>query len=867
MTTYSSGTVSVSNGNATVTGASTAWVNAIVEGDLFSLTLDGPRYEVIAVNSDTSITLDKPYAEATQTGQAYTILRISLSRQAPIYLATQVQNLINEFKLNPIIMGGSVDDSVIGANTPAAGTFTALVAATAALTAVTIGGGTIAGAAITGGTIAGSAITGGAISGVTIDATEIGGTTAAAGTFTDLVATGGALNGVAIGSTTAAAGNFTTVNTTGSVTITNTTPSVILNETDGTSTHSESHLKHLSDSFRLRTYNSAGVFVADDLVVAKGPSGATSFNFKIAGTAVFNIDDERLDLSAIDIRVDNNKKILAGSAEQAKYYHSGSNGYLVSDVGALFLDADAGSSYVYLRSVDSLSARNTGVRVGGATTTVNLYNGGDLAAYTHSSGLTVTHGSAPRLRVNDETGTATAVNALLEFQTDGTMAGRVGFTGGDDLLVENASVAGHIYNDVENSGGVFFFRVAGTEIGRWYYDGLRIADDKKIRVGTSSDLVLYFSGSHSYIDNNTGNYYIRQKVNSGYGYLQADNNNGDVRTCIIWGGPTPNVGLRHDSATKLSTTSVGISITGTLTATGAYSSTTSSAANVNVSSAGLLRRSTSIAEAKDIQSGNRLIDLMAIVMGANPILYKSKIKGDDPNQLHWGLVAEEVAELDRALVHWQEGDYSEVTRTVPGEMVPVLDGDGNRIFDEDGNAVMEPGPERTETVLEYASFDILKPAGVQYERFVVPLIAITQHHQRAIETLSAAVGAITDPLGDTLTIAHVAVERDRRLSEGFDFDFVDERGVHTIGTSPRDMRGWDEVTTGAHAAIALGAPDTEFEIVTDTGPVTITAREWMMVLAAATQNRQPIWKSFFAFDANSIPEKYADDSNWLQPTA
>lgn len=109
----------------------------------------------------------------------------------------------------------------------------------------------------------------------------------------------------------------------------------------------------------------------------------------------------------------------------------------------------------------------------------------------------------------------------------------------------------------------------------------------------------------------------------------------------------------------------------------------------------------------------------------------------------------------------------------------------------------------------------------------------------------------------------VIAERERRLALGFDYDFGDGRGVHRIGTTAADLKGWDEVSKVAQAAINLGAPSTEIAIVTDTGPATVTALEWQMILAAAGAHRQPIWAASFVLQAMSpIPADYTNDSYW-----
>lgn len=111
--------------------------------------------------------------------------------------------------------------------------------------------------------------------------------------------------------------------------------------------------------------------------------------------------------------------------------------------------------------------------------------------------------------------------------------------------------------------------------------------------------------------------------------------------------------------------------------------------------------------------------------------------------------------------------------------------------------------------------------------------------------------------------ADVIRERDRRLSLGFDYDFGDARGVHRIGTTDEDRKGWQEVTDVSNAAINSGAPNVEIKISTDTGEVVITAQEWQSILLAAAAFRQPIWQASFALTAlDPILDTYALDENW-----
>ncbi|MDF2809302.1 MAG: hypothetical protein K0S56_333 [Microvirga sp.] len=140
--------------------------------------------------------------------------------------------------------------------------------------------------------------------------------------------------------------------------------------------------------------------------------------------------------------------------------------------------------------------------------------------------------------------------------------------------------------------------------------------------------------------------------------------------------------------------------------------------------------------------------------------------------------------------------------------------------------------------------------------------------------LNSTTGEITEADAETVaqyeadaslppSVAQVLAERERRLALGFDYDFGDERGVHHIATAPEDMKGWDEVTMLANAAINAGVPATEILILTSTGPVSVTAAEWQQVLLASANFRQPIWQASFALQAaDPMPADITDDVHW-----
>ena len=73
MSQYTAGTVTVTNGSNVVTGAGTAWLASVDQGDIFTVLADGVWYEVAGVASDTSLTLAANYGGVSGGGKAYAV--------------------------------------------------------------------------------------------------------------------------------------------------------------------------------------------------------------------------------------------------------------------------------------------------------------------------------------------------------------------------------------------------------------------------------------------------------------------------------------------------------------------------------------------------------------------------------------------------------------------------------------------------------------------------------------------------------------------------------------------------------------------------------------------------------------------------
>jgi len=72
---YKTGTASVTNGSAVVTGSGTAWLANVSIGDGFVIAGIPAPYTVSAVGTDTQITLSAPWAGASASGSVYAVFR------------------------------------------------------------------------------------------------------------------------------------------------------------------------------------------------------------------------------------------------------------------------------------------------------------------------------------------------------------------------------------------------------------------------------------------------------------------------------------------------------------------------------------------------------------------------------------------------------------------------------------------------------------------------------------------------------------------------------------------------------------------------------------------------------------------------
>ena len=200
----------------------------------------------------------------------------------------------------------------------------------------------------------------------------------------------------------------------------------------------------------------------------------------------------------------------------------------------------------------------------------------------------------------------------------------------------------------------------------------------------------YYDGSHKYQNTDEASRY--KQVNGTHVFDVAASGTADTAVSWTTGFEITNGGYPKSERT--------------------YANTTAAGANMVVEGAYTYARS--VSSAKHKANIETMQDSYAdAVLKMRPVWFNSKCDLDNPDWGYWGLIAEEVAELDPRLVFWKTEEHTEVLNEETGEMEQV------------STPLVTPEAE-----------------GVQYDRIVPHLINLIQRQSDKIEALEARVAAL-----------------------------------------------------------------------------------------------------------------------------
>ena len=203
-----------------------------------------------------------------------------------------------------------------------------------------------------------------------------------------------------------------------------------------------------------------------------------------------------------------NSKLLFGAGLDLEIFHSGSHS-IIRDAGTGTLRIEA--SEVGILSADGSETMAQFVQNGA----VSLRYDNNTRLETTSSGVALTGnlelGDNERIVLGD----AGTSDSHIRWDTSHLQiasAGQARFSCSGLSVVNLAGTETQLIT-AENGGVELYHdnskKLETTSIGLTIYGDVKIIDNENLRLGTDNDMLLYHTGSHGYIENGTGNMYIR----------------------------------------------------------------------------------------------------------------------------------------------------------------------------------------------------------------------------------------------------------------------------------------------------------------------------------------------------------------------
>jgi hypothetical protein len=235
---------------------------------------------------------------------------------------------------------------------------------------------------------------------------------------------------------------------------------------------------------------------------------ALTLDMSAGGAAIFNTD----------VRIPDNAKFMAGASQDLQIYHNGTNTLIENATGDLNIRNDANDGDITLQTDDGSGGVSTYLRVDGTNERINLHK---------------------NLRADD--------NVRLQVGGDGDMSI---YHNGTNTLIENATGDLIIQNSLDDkdvifksddgSGGVTpYLTIDGSHSRMTIAKNTLLFDNVELRIGDNSgagDLKIYHNGTHSILENSTGDLILINNADDKDILIQTDDGSGSVTNYMKFDG-------------------------------------------------------------------------------------------------------------------------------------------------------------------------------------------------------------------------------------------------------------------------------------------------------------------------------------------
>ena len=285
--------------------------------------------------------------------------------------------------------------------------------------------------------------------------------------------------------------------------------------------------------------NIGGVNFVNASDVIKGQIfGTTAGNLHIftgGQTQALLLDSSQLATFASHVRLGDSKQLQLGSSQDLQIYHNATDSFIVNETGNLYIRNRADNKDIFMQTDDG----------SGGVINYMIFDGSNERIIveknvTHSDNVRGRYGASNDLQIYHD-----ATDSRIENSTG-------------NLYINNKLDDGDIiFQSDDGSGGLAtYFKLDGGNTYTSVSKNFLFQDNVRADFGNDSDLRIYHTGSHSYIDENgTGNLYIGSN-NGGGVYI---NGSAETLASFVDDGA---VTLYYDGSSRLTTTSTGIQVDG-----------------------------------------------------------------------------------------------------------------------------------------------------------------------------------------------------------------------------------------------------------------------------------------------------------------
>ena len=305
---------------------------------------------------------------------------------------------------------------------------------------------------------------------------------------------------------------------------------------------------NLTVSGTTTTINTANLNVEDKNITINYSTGDSSSTADGAGITIQDAVDSSTDATILwdattdrfdfsnDIQLPDNKILNLGSGSaDLQLLHDGNNSHVVNYTGDLKFTNNANDKDVIFNCDDGS---------GGNTEYFRLDGGTETNIFTRPSTFnnTVVVGSQ-ELKFADSGIIKLGDSNDLKIQHNGTNSVIANDAGNNLIFQQNVDDGDMNFQCDDGSGGTTtYFQLDGNIGYNRFYKHARFEDNIEARFGVGNDMKIYHNGSHSYIENHTGNLAITNTTDDGDIIFSSDNGSGGTTEYFRLDGSTTSGG-------------------------------------------------------------------------------------------------------------------------------------------------------------------------------------------------------------------------------------------------------------------------------------------------------------------------------------